>query len=155
MSRYVDAENLVPGGLEAMQEAFSGYMVEPGEDHLIETYRKEIAENPEFSLVVVTNLEQSPFVKVINKDFMSGIGSGTVSDVLTRQYLVNQLQSQGVQGDVQQLLSFDMPVSEEIAGEMDLSGYILGIIILPQQKPAECHDHLKRHEFLPLRRQKK
>ena len=29
-----------------MQEAFPGYMIEPGEDHLIETYRKEIEENP-------------------------------------------------------------------------------------------------------------
>ena len=127
---YVDAGNLVSGGLEAMQEAFSGYMVEPGEDHLVETYRKEIAENSEMSLVLVSAIEEGPFVRVINKDFMSGIGSGTVSDVLTRQYLVNQLQKQGVQGDVQQLLSFEMPVSEEIAGEMDLSGYILGIIIL-------------------------
>ena len=127
---YVDAGNLVPGGLEAMQEAFSGYMVEPGEDHLVETYRKEIAEDSEMSLVLVSAIEEGPFVRVINKDFMSGIGSSTVSDVLTRQYLVNQLQSQGVKGDVQQLLSFDMPVSEEIAGEMDLSGYILGIIIL-------------------------
>lgn len=127
---YVDVDNLVPGGLEAMQEAFPGYMVEPGEDHLIETYRKEIAENAEMSLVLVSAIEEGPFVRVINKDFMSGIGSGTVSDVLTRQYLVNQLQSQGVKGDVQQLLSFEMPISEEIAGEMDLSGYILGIIIL-------------------------
>ena len=127
---YVDAGNLVSGGLEAMQEAFSGYMVEPGEDHLIETYRKEIAEDSEMSLVLVSAIEEGPFVRVINKDFMSGIGSSTVSDVLTRQYLVNQLQKQGVQGDVQQLLSFEMPVSEEIAGEMDLSGYILGIIIL-------------------------
>ena len=127
---YVDTGNLVPGGLEAMQEAFPGYMVEPGEDHLIETYRKEIAENAEMSLVFVSAIEEGPFVRVINKDFMSGIGSGTVSDVLTRQYLVNQLQIQGVKGDVQQLLSFEMPISEEIAGEMDLSGYILGIIIL-------------------------
>lgn len=127
---YVDAENVVPGGLEAMQEAFPGYMVEPGEDHLTETYRKEIAENADMSLVLVVQQDGSPFVRVINKDFMSGISSTTVSDVLTRQYLVNQLQSQGVQGDVQQLLNFEMPISEEIAGEMDFSGYVLGIIIL-------------------------
>lgn len=127
---YVDNENLVPGGLEAMQEAFPGYMVEPGEATQIDIYRNEIASNAEFSLVSVENQNGSPFVRVVNKDFMSGIESGTVSDVLTRQYLVNQLQSQGVQGDVQQLLGFDMPVSEEIAGEMDLSGYILGIVIL-------------------------
>ncbi len=127
---YVDDENLVPGGLEAMQEAFPGYMVEPGEDHLIETYRKEIAEDAEMSLIVVSKIDEGPFIKVVNKDFMSGIGSGTVSDVMTRQYILNQLKTQGVKGDVEQLLGFSMPVSEEIAGEMDLSGYILGIVIL-------------------------
>ena len=127
---YVDSENLVPGGLQIMQEAFSGYMVEPGEDHLVETYRKEIAQDSEMSLVIVSAIEEGPYVRVINKDFMSGIGSGTVSDILTRQYLINQLKEQGVTGDVQQLLGFEMPVSEEIAGEMDLSGYILGIVIL-------------------------
>ncbi len=127
---YVDAEKLVPGGLEAMQEAFSGYMVEPGEDHLIETYRKEIAEDAEMSLVVVSEIEEGPFVSVVNKDFMSGIGSSAVSDVLTRQYIINQLEVQGVKGDVEPLLGFSMPISEEIAGEMDLSGYILGIVIL-------------------------
>ncbi len=127
---YVDSENLVPGGLQVMQEAFPGYMVEPGEDHLVETYRKEIAQDSEMSLVIVSAIEEGPYVRVINKDFMSGIGSGTVSDILTRQYLINQLKEQGVTGDVQQLLSFEMPVSEEIAGEMDLSGYILGIVIL-------------------------
>ena len=46
---YVDNENLVPGGLQVMQEAFPGYMVEPGEDHLVETYRKEIAQDSEMS----------------------------------------------------------------------------------------------------------
>ena len=127
---YVDSENLVPGGLQVMQEAFPGYMVEPGEDHLVETYRKEIAQDSEMSLVIVSAIEEGPYVRVINKDFMSGIGSGTVSDILTRQYLINQLKEQGVTGDVQQLLGFEMPVSEEIAGEMDLSGYILGIVIL-------------------------
>ncbi len=127
---YVDAKNLVPGGLQAMEKAFPGYMVEPGEDHLIETYRKEIAEDAEMSLVVVSEIEKEPFVKVVNKDFMSGIGSNAVSDVLTRQYIVNQLEAQGVKGDVEELLGFSMPVSEEIAGEMDLSGYILGIVIL-------------------------
>ena len=127
---YVDSENLVPGGLQIMQEAFPGYMVEPGEDHLVETYRKEIAQDSEMSLVIVSAIEEGPYVRVINKDFMSGIGSGTVSDILTRQYLINQLKEQGVTGDVQQLLGFEMPVSEEIAGEMDLSGYILGIVIL-------------------------
>ena len=88
---YVDSENLVPGGLQIMQEAFSGYMVEPGEDHLVETYRKEIAQDSEMSLVIVSAIEEGPYVRVINKDFMSGIGSGTVSDILTRQYLINQL----------------------------------------------------------------
>ncbi len=127
---YVDAENLVPGGLQAMEKAFPGYMIEPGEDHLIETYRKEIAEDDEMSLVVVAKIEEEPIVKVVNKDFMSGIGSNAVSDVLTRQYIINQLEAQGVKGDVEQLLGFSMPVSEEIAGEMDLSGYILGIVIL-------------------------
>ncbi len=127
---YVDAKNLVPGGLQEMEKAFPGYMIEPGEDHLIETYRKEIAEDAERSLVVVSEIEKEPFVKVVNKDFMSGIGSNAVSDVLTRQYIVNQLEAQGVKEDVEELLGFSMPVSEEIAGEMDLSGYILGIVIL-------------------------
>ena len=127
---YVDAENMIPGGLKAMQEAYPGYMVEPGEDHLIETYRKEIAEDAEISLVVIGKEGTEPYINVINKDFMSGIGSDTVSEVLTQQYVMNQLEAKGVKGDVADLLSYSMPVSEEIAGEMDFSGYVLGIVIL-------------------------
>lgn len=127
---YVDDSNLVPGGFDAMKEAYSGYMVELGEEKQIETYREEIAKNAEISLIVVSKEGTEPRVTVVNKDFMSGIGSDGVSEVLTRRYVLNHLEAKGVKDDVADLLNYSMPVANEIAGEMDFSGYLLGIIIL-------------------------
>lgn len=127
---YIDAQNAIPGGMEALQEAMPGYAFSRGTETDAEMYRLQIAEDPQLSLVWVTGNNGSPAVSIWNKDFMSGISSGEVGEILTRQYIVNQLEKQGVQGDVSAVLSLEIPVYTEIAGEMDLSGYILGIVIL-------------------------
>ena len=129
---YVDEQGIIADGLKAMQQGMPGYMVEPGEADQIETYRQEIADSSdtEMSLVVVMKTAEGPAIHVVTKDFMSGVSSGEVSDILNKQCIINQLKARGVQGDISETLNLELPVSTEIAGEMDLSGYIIGIVIL-------------------------
>lgn len=127
---YVDEDAAIPGGMEALQAALPTYQVKQGDAAQLGAYRSEIAENSEVSLVLVQQTQGSPAVTVVTKDVLSGVNNSDVSDALNQQYIVNQLEAQGVTGDVAATLNFEIPVAVEIAGEMDLSGYVLGIVIV-------------------------
>lgn len=127
---YVDEDAAIPGGMEALQAALPTYQVKQGDAAQLGAYRSEIAENSEVSLVLVQQTQGSPAVTVVTKDVLSGVNNSNVSDALNQQYIVNQLEAQGVTGDVAATLNFEIPVAVEIAGEMDLSGYVLGIVIV-------------------------
>ena len=127
---YVDEDAAIPGGMEALQAALPTYQVKQGDAAQLGAYRCEIAENDEVSLVLVQQTQGSPAVTVVTKDVLSGVNNSDVSDALNQQYIVNQLEAQGVTGDVAATLNFEIPVAVEIAGEMDLSGYVLGIVIV-------------------------
>ncbi len=127
---YVDEDAAIPGGMEALQAALPTYQVKQGDAAQLGAYRSEIAENDEVSLVLVQQTQGSPAVTVVTKDVLSGVNNSDVSDALNQQYIVNQLEAQGVTGDVAATLNFEIPVAVEIAGEMDLSGYVLGIVIV-------------------------
>lgn len=127
---YVDEDAAIPGGMEALQAALPTYQVKQGDAAQLGAYRSEIAENGEVSLVLVQQTQGSPAVTVVTKDVLSGVNNSDVSDALNQQYIVNQLEAQGVTGDVAATLNFEIPVAVEIAGEMDLSGYVLGIVIV-------------------------
>ncbi len=127
---YIDEDAAIPGGMEALQAALPTYQVKQGDAAQLGAYRSEIAENGEVSLVLVQQTQGSPAVTVVTKDVLSGVNNSDVSDALNQQYIVNQLEAQGVTGDVAATLNFEIPVAVEIAGEMDLSGYVLGIVIV-------------------------
>ncbi len=127
---YVDEDAAIPGGMEALQAALPTYQVKQGDAAQLGAYRSEITENSEVSLVLVQQTQGSPAVTVVTKDVLSGVNNSDVSDALNQQYIVNQLEAQGVTGDVAATLNFEIPVAVEIAGEMDLSGYVLGIVIV-------------------------
>lgn len=128
---YIDAQNAIPGGMEALQADQPEIEFVTGEAAKEADYRREIEENADMSLIVVRPVPGSvPMVQVVTKDFMSGIGSNTAGDALTRQYIINQLTAQGVKNEiVSETLNLELPVAAEIVGEMDLSGYVLGIVI--------------------------
>lgn len=132
---YIDEKNALPGGLQALQAALPEIQFETASAAQIDQYRSQIAEDADLSMIIISPAEDTsglaaaPLVQIINKDFMSGLGSGEVGDVLTRQFITNQLKAQGIEGDISQMLNLQLTVSSEIAGEMDLSGYILGIVI--------------------------
>ena len=126
---YIDAHQLIPGGESALQEVFPGYQIIEADAGEEESLRQQIAEKADISLIVVEEADNTPFVRVITKDFLSGIDSGEVNAALTRRYIADQLQMQGVKDDVFETLTLELSVSSEIAGEMDFTGFILGIII--------------------------
>lgn len=130
---YIDVQNAIPGGMQALQKAVPEITFEEGDAAKTEAYQQEIAENAELSMILIVPAEKEnepPVISVMTKDFMSGVGSNQAGDVLTRQYIANQLQEQGVKSEsVEALLNVQLTVTSSIAGEMDLSGYILGIVI--------------------------
>lgn len=128
---YIDEQNAIPGGMEALQAAMPEIAFEQGAMAQSEAYHQEIADNADLSMIIIVPSEEAaPVVRVVTKDFMSGVGSNTAGDILTRQYIANQLQAQGVKSEtVSELLNVQLAVASEIAGEMDISGYVLGIVI--------------------------
>lgn len=126
---YIDDNHLILEGLDALQKALPQYEFVIADAKEEETLRDLIAEQADISLIVVEAGEDTPFVRVVNKDFLSGVDSAEVSNILTKQYITDQLRKQGVKGDISETIGLELPLSTEIAGEMDFTGYILGIII--------------------------
>lgn len=134
---YIDEQGLVPGGLEALKEGLIDYEFTEGTASEIESYRAEIAKDAEVSLILVEPPvegdlpaeEGLPHISVLTKDVFSGISPPAVQEVLSLQYIEGIMKDYEIPEEALGLLRMQLPVQSGIAGEMDLSGYILGVVI--------------------------
>ncbi len=125
---YIDENELIPSGQQALAAAFPENDVRPGETAKLEQYRKEIEENGEISVVSVTEQDGRPHILVICKDFMSGIDSQLAAETLGNLYTQTQLMEKGLTREEIAAATEPLPLEEEAAGQLDMTGYMLGII---------------------------
>ena len=124
---YIDEDNLIPNGHEALVNAFSDTMVIPARLSDLEQYREAVKNSGDHSIVVVSAGEDLPFVQITTQTFMNGISSSAVISTLSRTYVVSALEEKGLDPDTIKLSQSSLSFATDIAGSMDLSGYVLGI----------------------------
>lgn len=127
---YLDEAGLIPEGLSVLQEAFPGWTVKEGTLEEETSYREQIREKEDVSLVKVTVSGELPFITVVNKNFMSGISQSTVWEVLSEVYIHTTLLAQGVSEETIAFAQSTLPGTVETEGAMNLSGYIIGIALV-------------------------
>lgn len=128
---YIDDQNLIPGGAEALKSYFTNTEILTGSGESLDQYKDEIGEDGTVSAIVITKSETSavPGIQIITKDFMSGISGDGAAEALTEAYVSDLLTAQGVAPETIELTKTKLTYESQMAGYMNLSGYIMGILV--------------------------
>lgn len=128
---YIDDQNLIPGGAEALKSYFTNTEILTGSGESLDQYKDEIGEDGTVSAIVITKSETSavPGIQIITKDFMSGISGDGAAEALTEAYVSDLLTAQGVAPETIELTKTKLTYESQMAGSMNLSGYIMGILV--------------------------
>lgn len=127
---YVDEEGLIAQALENLTAAYPDWNFVAGEAEKEQEYREEIKENEHCAMIKVTAQDGVPFITVVNKDVLSGISMENVIEVLSNAYIYNKLLAEGIAEETIQFAQSTLNGTTEIAGSMNLSGYIIGIVLV-------------------------
>ena len=128
---YIDDQNLIPGGAEALKSYFTNTEILTGSGESLDQYKDEIGEDGTVSAIVITKSETSavPGIQIITKDFMSRISGDGAAEALTEAYVSDLLTAQGVAPETIELTKTKLTYESQMAGSMNLSGYIMGILV--------------------------
>ena len=123
----IDEQQLI----EALAAALPQADVIAGEESQLDSYKTEAEEDNSIYIVQVLPSEQGmlPKVQFYVHDILSGAPTDTVTAVLKTTYVSQALQSAGVSADMAALALSDMTYDMAIVGKMDMSGYVLGILL--------------------------
>ena len=127
----IDEQQLIPGAAEALAAALPQADVIAGEESQLDSYKTEAEEDNSIYIVQVLPSEQGalPKVQFYVHDILSGAPTDTVTAVLKTTHVSQALQSAGVSADMAALALSDMTYDMAIVGKMDMSGYVLGILL--------------------------
>ncbi len=125
---YVDEANLIPGGMDALSEGYPDIRFEKGKETDIDGYRKKMEEDHSVSVVWLTEQDKRPFIHVVNRDFMSGVSADTIAEILSDAYVSQTLSALGIDQTVIADMSQPLGFEEEMVGDLNVTGYVLGII---------------------------
>lgn len=126
---YIDEENLIPEAVESLQTRFTSWKIEAADPAKEAECRAEIKESENYSMVKITMQNEMPFITVVNKNVLSGISENTVMEVLSDVYIYSTLMEQGIEEETIAFAQTTLPYTVEIEGAMNLSGYIIGIVL--------------------------
>lgn len=71
-----------------------------------------------------------PFIHVVNANFMKGISAQKISDECNKIWQKNVLEESGVDSRTIEESTLSLPYTEESVGDMDVTGYILGLAVV-------------------------
>lgn len=129
---YIDEEHLISGGAEALKNAFPYAEIIEGSETAIPDYDAEIKNDASVSAIIIygaQSVDEIPSVEVVTKNFMSGANADTIADVLSQAYIADMLSQAGVDADTAALIKTQLPYTSRSAGDMNISGYIMGILV--------------------------
>lgn len=127
----LDPDGRIPGAAEVLAAAFPSVEFQEGEAGKLDEYKQAMQDDKTVSAVEITAGEDGlPLVRVYSADFMSGLSASDVSEALRTLYVSNVLSQAGVSADIAQIALSDLPAEQVMVGKMDISGYVLGILLV-------------------------
>lgn len=126
---YIDDSNLIKGGLDALSASMNGANIIKGESGKLSEYKDQINNDKNIFAVHVTEENDQPFIAIISKDFMTTISYDYIAEVLSKTYTTNALREHGLDDKTIALSQTQLNYEAEYTGEMNLNGYIAGILL--------------------------
>ncbi|HJD23478.1 MAG TPA: ABC transporter permease [Firmicutes bacterium] len=127
----LDADGVIPGAKEALAAALPTVDFRDGEPAKLDEYKQTMLDDKSVSVLEIAPGEGGlPQVRLYTADFMSGLDASAVSETLRALFVSNALAQAGVSADITQIALSDLPVEQVSVGKMDLSGYVLGILLV-------------------------
>lgn len=127
---WVDDQQLVPGAVEALKQAFGTIEFVPGTSAGLEEQIESIKDKDDSAAIEVLPGEGLPTLKVYAKNFTSGVPADAIAAVVKNVYVSSALSQAGVPDAMTAIALSDIAYEMETVGKMDLSGYILGIVLV-------------------------
>ena len=126
----IDDAGLIPGAADVLA-TLPDMAIETASGEQLADIRAEIADDGSVAAVVITDSgEGIPYLTILTRDFMTTtLSSSTVAELLSEAYVTAQLADRGVDADTIALARMTLSYSSEIAGTLDLTGYVLGIVV--------------------------
>ena len=125
----LDETGLMDGLDAALNAAIPGTRFEPVLAEQADALRQEIAGDGSRSLLRIALKDGAPYLYITTKDFMTGVSAAEVAEAVSRYYVNRQLTAQGISEETIAFAQSTLPYEADIAGQMDLSGYALGLIL--------------------------
>ncbi len=123
---YIDDAKLIANGADALRAY--GYFVT--ETALADIAKAEANVKESGSAIVkVDSANGAPSITVMVDDFMSGYDAGVISDCLSAAYARDMLTEMGFAPEQIAVAQTKLNYSTEALGELDLTGYIMGIVV--------------------------
>lgn len=124
-----DQENLIPGAIEALSAAYPHIDFQPADAARLADAKARVEQEKTVSAVEILPGDTGPRLLVYTHDFMSGISSGEVSQVLKELYVSRILADSGLPEETAQSILAPLTVQPVMLGRMDLSGYVVGLLL--------------------------
>lgn len=126
---FIDENNLIEKGLDTLITALPGADIFPGEADKLDEYKGYVLDDKKTTVVNVIKKDELPFIKVMTKDFMSGLPGDYVAEVLSQTYAINTLYELGLDDNAIAISQTELQFEYELAGDMNISGYTVGILL--------------------------
>ncbi len=126
----VDQTGIFEKNLDTLKSVYPDRNFKTAAKEEEEGIRSDIRENENNSLISIEEKDGLPYIRVVNANFMKGISSQKISDICNKIWQKNILEESGVDGETIARSTISLPYTEEAAGDMDITGYILGLAVV-------------------------
>jgi ABC-2 type transport system permease protein len=126
---YIDKDNLINGGFDALTNSLVGASVIKGEAGKLDEYKAKTDNDKNLFIINVTKENDLPFITITSKDFMTTVSYDSIVEILSKTYTANALKEHGVDDKTIALAQTQLKYASDYTGEMNLNGYIAGILL--------------------------
>ena len=126
---FIDETGIFEKNIEAFQVLYPELEFQVSKTSELSILKEDVAKNEKNSILYIEEQEGVPFLHVVNTNFMKGINASNVAELSTKIWQSEFLTAQGVSAENIAAAQVPLGYAEEAAGKMNLTGYVLGLVM--------------------------
>ena len=126
---FIDETGIFEKNIEAFQALYPELEFQVSKTSELSILKEDVAKNEKNSILYIEEQEGVPFLHVVNTNFMKGINASNVAELSTKIWQSEFLTAQGVSAENIAAAQVPLGYAEEAAGKMNLTGYVLGLVM--------------------------